>query len=221
MGTMRIPSDPLYGKTIDLPLTLGKRAAVRIAVLAILPLLFLLAPALGRDGDSRLAMVRIGGFVLVPLCAYAAFSIYRASRWTDCRFRLTRHDVTIPLFPVYRRKSRTLALDDVVSVGIGSVGNHVALQLVDRNGTYKVPWDWFPPDWEVQYLAIRIQARAHQRQQGMRLDAKQLAVAEAALDHVDAPEMVMVHGPDDAPEVLVVGEDAPSARAAGGSDGAS
>jgi hypothetical protein len=35
------------------------------------------------------------------------------------------------------------------------------------------------------------------------LSAKQLAVAEAGIDHVDSPEMVMVHGPDDAPEVLV------------------
>lgn len=206
---MRIPPDPLYGKTLDLPLTLGKRAGIRVAFLAILPLLFILAPSLARDADPRLAMVRLCGFVLVPLCAYAAFSIHRASRWTDCRFTLTQKDVTVPLYPVYRRQSRTLALDDLVSVGVGTAGKHVALQLADRERSYKVPWDWFPPGWDVRYVAARVQTRAHLRRQGKPMNAKQLAVAEAGLDHVDAPEMVMVHGTDDAPEVLVVGGDAP------------
>jgi hypothetical protein len=208
----RTPADPLYGKTIDLPLTLGKHAAVRIAAAAVLPLVFILAPSLGRDGDPRLALVRILGFVLVPLCAYGAFSIYRASRWADCHFRLTREDVTIPLYPVYRRQSRTLALEDLVAVQIGAVGNHLALELVDRERTYKVPWDWFPPEWDVRYLVLRIQTRARLRRDGKRPSAKQLAVAEAAIDHVDAPEMVVVHDPNDAPEVLVVGDDAPGAR---------
>jgi hypothetical protein len=93
-------------------------------------------------------------------------------------------------------------------VGVGTAGNHLALQLADRERTYKVPWNWFPPGWDVRYVAARIQTRVHQRAGGKRLNAKQLAVAEAGVDHVDAPEMVMVHGTDDAPEVLVVGGDA-------------
>ena len=204
---MRIPADPRYGKTVDLPLTFGKRAGIRIAVAVLLPFPFLFAPMLGREGDPRLALVRLCGVVLVPLCAYLAFSIYRASGWTDCRFTLTRKDVTIPLYPVYRRQSRTLALDDLVAVRLGTVGNHLALELVDRERTYKVPWDWFPPEWDVRYVAARVQTRVELQRDGKRMSAKELAVAEAGLDHVDSPDLVVVHGSSEKPEVLVVGDD--------------
>jgi hypothetical protein len=67
-----------------------------------------------------------------------------------------------------------------------------------------VPVDWFPAGWPVPYLAARILTRADLRRRGERPSAKQLAIVEAGLDHIDSPDTVLVHGADDAPEVKTI-----------------
>jgi hypothetical protein len=202
---MHIPEDPRYGKTIEVPLRLGKRAGVRIVVALLVPLFFIVVPSFAHAADARLTVVRVSGFVLLPICAYIAYSVYRAASWKDCRFRLTRQDVTIPLYPVHRRQSATLALEDLVTVRTGSIGGHLALELVDRERTYNVPWDWFPKEWDPRYVGMRLQARVRLRHEGRSMTAKEVAVAEAALDQAASggEGMVIVHGTDDDPKLLV------------------